>query len=247
MAMKISLAGARFRNGDISFNLQQIRRFMDRAKAQGAELVCFGEAFLQGFDAFSWTYEKDCRMAVSVQDELFAQLLALTQEFQTELLLGFLERDGERLYSSCALMGGGELVQLYRRVSVGWKEYTITDEHYCEGEAPTTFVYRGRKCAIALCGDLWDVTAPLFKQDQEVLFWPLYINYSAEEWHGAANEKKAYAEKAAEFGGDVLMINCVDEPGISDSPALGGCCWFRNGKVQAEWPLGGEGMLTVEI
>ena len=122
--MRIALAGARVRNGDVVFNLEQIRRYMAQAKAQGAQLVCFGEAFLQGFDAFSWEYEKDRDVAISVQDDVFLQLLEASE--QIDLLFGFLERDGETLYSSCALLGGGKILHLYRRVSVGWKEYTRT-------------------------------------------------------------------------------------------------------------------------
>ena len=245
--MKIALAGVRFRNGDIDFNMQQIRRFMQGAARQGAQLVCFGEAFLQGFDAFSWTYENDRDIAVSLQDEVFARLLSFTEEFGIDLLLGFLEREGDKLYSSCVLLGDGKMYAHYRRISIGWKEYTLTDNHYCEGDAVETFDYRGRKCAIALCGDLWDTTATMFKQDQEVLFWPVYINFSSEEWYGSANERQAYADKAAEFGGNVLMINCVDETDASETPALGGCFWFRDGGIEAEWPLGSEGMLTIDI
>ncbi len=243
--MKIALAGARFRNRDVDFNLRQIRCFMKEAKESGAQLVCFGEAFLQGFDAFSWRYENDRETAISVQDEMFQQIEKLTLEYGIDLLFGFLEREEDKLYSSCALIAEGKCRQCYRRVSIGWKEYSITDEHYCEGEYVQTFDYHGFKCAIALCGDLWDVTAPRFSMGQDVLFWPLYVNFSREEWENA--EKQAYAEQAAAFGGDVLMINSVDDDDQMESPALGGCCHFKNGKTQAEWPMGSEGMLLVEL
>ncbi len=243
--MKIALAGARVRNNDIAFNLAQMRAYMAKARDQGAELVCFGEAFLQGFDAFCWEYEKDCMVAVSVQDDVFLQLMADTKKLGIDLLFGFLERDGDKLYSSCALMGGGKLIRLYRRVSLGWKEYTRTDGHYREGDSVALFEYRGRKCLIALCGDLWDVTSPRFHQGQDITFWPLYIDFSREEWYGEENERHQYAQKAAELGGDVLMINSVD---AADQPsALGGCCWFSAGQIKAEHPLGGEGMLMVEL
>ncbi len=241
--MKVALACARFRNNDIAFNMAQIRSHMAKAKAQGAELVCFGEAFLQGFDAFSWTFENDRAIAVSTQDALFHELLAETLNRRIDLLLGFLERDGETLYSSCALMSGGKLVHLYRRVSVDWKEYTCTDEHYREGDNVTLFDYRDKKCLMALCGDLWDVTAPRFQLCADVLFWPLYITYSPEEWYGEQNERQQYADKAAEFGGIALMINCIDD----DEPVLGGCYLYANGAIQAEWPPGSDGLLVVDI
>ncbi len=245
--MRIALASARVRNNDIAFNLVQMRKYMAQAREQNADLVCFGEAFLQGFDAFSWEYEKDRAIALSVEDEIFSQLIRETAELGIDLLFGFLEREGETLYSSCALIGGGRILRLYRRVSVGWKEYTRTDDHYREGDTVEVFAYRGKKCLIALCGDLWDTTAPRFQQGQELTFWPLYINYSREEWAGADNERQQYADKAAELGGDVLLINSVDDPAPAESPALGGCCRFADGRLKAEHPLGSEGMLVVEL
>lgn len=245
--MRIALAGAKMRNNDVSFSLAQIRRFMQKARREGADLVCFGEAFLQGFDAFSWHYETDRTIALSAEDALFQELLAETAKQQIDLLFGFLERDGEALYSSCALMGGGKLLHLYRRVSVGWKEYTRTDAHYREGERVEPFLYRGKTCLIALCGDLWDVTAPQFQHKADLLFWPVYINFSLEEWLGAENERQQYAEQAQTICRDVLMINSMDDQPSGDSPALGGCYRFTDGKAADEWPLGSEGMLLVDI
>ena len=245
--MKIALASARVRNNDVPFNLAQMRKYMLQAKAQNADLICFGESFLQGFDAFSWEYEKDRAIALSVEDDLFRQLIHESAELGIDLLFGFLERDDQTLYSSCALLGNGRIIRLYRRVSVGWKESTRTDDHYREGDTVEAFDYRGKKCLIALCGDLWDVTAPRFRQNQELTFWPLYISFSEDEWYGAENERQQYADKAEELGGNVLMINSVDDPAPSESPARGGCYWFVSGTVKAELPLGSEGMLVVEV
>ena len=37
---------------------------------------------------------------------------------------GFIERDGDALYSSCAFIGAdGEIIHRFRRVSIGWKDY----------------------------------------------------------------------------------------------------------------------------
>ena len=57
--MKFALAASRFVNGDLAFNLSQIERGMEAAAGEGAALLCFGEAFLQGFDAFCWRYAAD--------------------------------------------------------------------------------------------------------------------------------------------------------------------------------------------
>ncbi len=181
-----------------------------------------------------------------MDSETFRSLIALSRETGVDLLFGFIERDGETLYSSCALVSGDGLLHLYRRVSKGWKDYRITDGHYREGDAVSAFRYRGHTCSVALCGDLWDETAPRFHTDADLLFWPVYVCYSPAEWEGGV--LKEYAEKAAEFCPQTLLIDSVcrtdDGQGFD---AYGGCAFFENGRVIASLPMGKEGILTVEI
>ena len=235
--MKIALASARFINRDLDYNVAQMERFMRQARSEGAELVCFGEAFLQGFDAYQWEYSAERKLAVSMNDALFHHLCQLTLDIGIDLLFGFLEAEGDRLYSSCALLSKGEVLHCYRRISHGWKEYAKTDEHYCEGSAVTPFPYRGHTCAIALCGDLWDAPER-FVLGQDVLFWPVYIDYTPEEWQNG--EREEYARQAALVCSRTLLINSIDS-------ACGGCSFFRNGQVTAELPMGSEDLLVVDL
>ena len=55
--MKIGLASYEYRMNDICFNLKQIEKAIVESK--DADLVCFGEAFLQGFAAVTSDYEMD--------------------------------------------------------------------------------------------------------------------------------------------------------------------------------------------
>lgn len=240
--MKIALASAKCVNRDLLFNLEQIEKYMRLAKDRGADLVCFAEAFLQGFDAFEWKYEIDRNMAVSLESDLFRRVCGLTKDIGVDLMFGFLECEGENLYSSCALMGNGALIHLYRRISKGWKEYTKTDAHYKEGASADVFQYRGRKCLVALCGDLWD-DPEQFKKGQEILFWPVYVNFATEEWEREFLDE--YIEQAALAGSAVLMVNAVTEE--PDEKAFGGCYHFENGVARAALPMGEEGILVVDV
>lgn len=197
---------------------------------------------MQGFDALDWDYAADRDRAVSTDGPVFARLRELTRETGVDILFGFLERAGEKLYSSCALLGGGQLLHLYRRISRGWKVYWRTDGHYRAGENVETFLYRGRRCAIALCGDLWDFPER-FRLGQDLLFWPVYISYSVEDWTGG--EREEYARQAARAGGEVLLVNAITDR--DEEPAHGGCYWFSGGAVRAELPMGGEGLLVVNL
>lgn len=237
--MKIALASARQINRGIDHNLSQMERFMNEAKAAGADLVCFGETFLQGFDCCEWEYDRDRNMAVSVDSDVFRSVLRMSAEIGVDVLFGFVELDGETIYSSAALVTEGRLHRLYRRISQGWKEYRKTDSHYREGDTVPVFGYRGRKCSIGLCGDFWDYPER-FRLGEDILFWPVYISYTPEEWNQGVGEE--YAAQAKQCCEHTLLVNC-----ICDEDAQGGAVYFKDGKIAAELPVGKEGILLVDL
>lgn len=77
--MKIALASAKCVDRDVEHNLAQMEKFLHRAKEQGAELICFPEAFLQGFYALDWDYAADRERAVSTDGPVLARLKELTR------------------------------------------------------------------------------------------------------------------------------------------------------------------------
>ena len=62
--MRIGLASYQSKNRDTLFNMNQIEKVMKDYQGK-VDLVCFGEAFLQGFDSLSWKYDIDKDIAVS--------------------------------------------------------------------------------------------------------------------------------------------------------------------------------------
>lgn len=49
--MKIALASAKFKNGDVPFNLFQMEKYMGDAKAAGAHWFALARAFSRGLTA----------------------------------------------------------------------------------------------------------------------------------------------------------------------------------------------------
>ena len=237
-AMRIGLVSYRCENRNIAFNMSQVELAMKRCAGK-ADLLCFGEAFLQGFDAFCWNYDEDKKTALALSSEPLSRLKRWTVQYGISLAAGYLERDREKLYSSCAVISDGEIIHNYRRVSKGWKEYTKTDGHYCEGDQTGTFRLRGKEFMLALCGDLWD--DPGRFRTEHPLIWPVYVNYTAEEWRAGALDE--YAAQAALAADDVLMINPLDHQPVNH----GGSFRFHRGKVIAGIPFDREGILTVDI
>lgn len=235
--MKIGLVSYRCENRNIPFNISQIERALRETQGR-ADLLCFGEAFIQGFDSLCWDYETDRSMAVDLSSETVGRLRSLTVQYGTALLTGYIEKEQNHLYSSCAVLSGGTVVHNYRRISRGWKEYTKTDGHYCEGTVAEPFELHGRKMMLALCGDLWD--CPERFRTEHLLIWPVYVNYTVEDWENGVLEE--YAAQASLAAKDTLMVNPVDHNPVSH----GGSFRFRNGTVSDRIPFDQEQILIVE-
>ena len=62
--MKIGLVSYEFKNGEIEYNIKKIEKAIISANGK-ADLLCFGETFLQGFDSLSWNYETDKDVAIT--------------------------------------------------------------------------------------------------------------------------------------------------------------------------------------
>ncbi len=235
--MKVGLVSFRCKNKDIPYNLSQIERAMRQVQGK-VDLICFGEAYLQGFDCLCWDYKTDKDIAVALSSEPIRQLCLLTKKYGVALITGYIEKDQDSLYSSCIVIEDGRILHNYRRVSKGWKKYWLTDEHYKEGDSIREFEFHGIKINLALCGDLWDFPEK-FKTDH-LLIWPVCVDFSPEEWE--QDELDEYARQAALAANHVLMINPID-----DSPTHGGSVYFCGGGVVKRLAYDKEDILIVNI
>ena len=235
--MKIGLASYRVENKNTEFNISQIERAMKESEGK-VNLLCFGEAVLQGFDSLSWKYKEDKDMAVSMDSETMSRLKKLTVKYGMGIAIGYIEKADETLYSSYAVIDAGEIVHNYRRISRGWKEFDQTDEHYCEGNDTSEFSFHGKKIMVGLCGDLWDYPGR-FKTDN-LLIWPVYVNFELDEWN---QETLEYAEQAAGIADDVLMINPIDNDPVNH----GGSFYFRKGQLVERSSFDTEGVLIIDF
>lgn len=235
--MKIGLAVYEFKNIDIEFNLSQIKKAMKSAQGK-VDLLCFGESFLQGFDSLNWNYDLDKHIAVSYNSDIMCRLCAMTLHYEIDLLFGYIEYYNDSIYSSCVVIEKGKITHNYRRISKGWKALNITDERYKEGTSTNEFMYHNQNFMIALCGDMWDYPQ-LFKTNH-ILIWPIYVNFSLEEWEKYEIE---YAEQTRLAAYKTLEINSISE----NPKSYGGAFYFVDGKLKKRTAYGTEEILVVEV
>lgn len=234
--MILGLAAYKFINKEIDFNISQIEKAIKSSKE--IDLLCFGEAFLQGFDAFNWHYENDKNIAISKDSSVMKKLEKLSDDYNIDLAFGYLEKNGEELYSSYAVIINGKLTYNYRRITIGWKEYSKTDSHYKEGNDVLKFNYKGHNITVALCGDLWE--CPEKFKSEDLLLWPVYVNFTIDEWK---NEEIEYSKQALIACNNTLMINSLSR----NPDCSGGCFYFKDGKIKEKLNYNIEDILILEI
>ena len=245
--MKIALASVPVKNRDTKFNLQTM---IDTIKgcSKKADLILFGEAVLQGFDSLCWDYEKDLLTAVSLTDAPIRRVCETAKDNGIAVSFGFIERVYDVLYSSQIFIDAdGEIVNVFHRVSPGWKYHWVTDNRYKEGTGFEVFSYEEKTFAIGLCGDLWTEGRPeeMKALHADAVLWPVWCDYDADNWNKKI--KYEYAKQAALCGNDVYLVNpfCADPN--PESCAAGCGLHFRNGNILAERAAGTAGILITEI
>lgn len=244
--MRVLLAAIGFKNGDLEYNKNKILDTITAYKDK-ADLLVFGETFLQGFDSLNWDYEHDSKIAVSVTDPAIQAIRKQAEECSVAVSFGYIEYADGVIFSSQMTIGAdGQMVDNYRRISEGWKEESA-GSNYQEGQAFHAFEYRGIKYSVALCGDLWHEQniEPMRSLRPDVVLWPVYTDFNYQEWNSQV--KYEYAEQAAKLGTTVLYVNsvCLDKDG--DEIARGGAAYFQDGIIQSEVPAGKENTLLVTI
>lgn len=247
--MRVALAAVGFVTGDMEHNKNRIIRVL-KSTSGLADLVLFGETFLQGFESLSWVYEKDKDIAVTQDSAVIGEIRAAAEQNRVAVSFGYVERDGESLYSSQLTIGNdGQTINNYRRISQGWRE-SFADSHYCEGDSFPSFEFEGRLFSVGLCGDFWsdELIDRMKSVKKDVILWPVYTDYNYQEWNRST--KLEYAEQAGRLGGDVIYVNsyCLDKRmSEGEELARGGAVWFQNGVICREIPSGSEEVMIIKL
>ena len=235
-----------FINENLQYNKSVIIDTMKKY-ANDADIVIFGEAFLQGFYGATFEIEHDEKIAVNLDDFIIKEICSVAKEYKIAVSFGCIEKEDDYFYSSqITIDSSGNIINVYRRVSPGWKE-EFANEQYREGNGFHTFSYMDRKIVVGLCGDFWfDENVDEVKRLlPDVVFWPVYTDFNYNEWN--TSMKYEYAEQAGQIGGNVLYVNSVCKDKTNDDIARGGAALFIDGKIRQEIPSGMEDVLVVEV
>ncbi|NTU72353.1 MAG: NAD+ synthase [Coriobacteriia bacterium] len=181
--MRVALAQINVTVGDLQGNLRRIVEAAQSASSAGAGITLFPELALTGYPPEDLVYKDHF-----IEDQLIA-LEHVAAACGTAALVGFIDREDDRLYNAVALCGNGRVLQTYYKRRL--PNYGVFDEqrYFTPGTLPGVFELGGTMLASTICEDIWvpELAAEAATEGASVLF-----NISASPFHaGKAAEREA--------------------------------------------------------
>ncbi len=147
--MRLACVQADLRFGDPESNAARAARDLEALAEVGVEMAVFPEAFLTGYCVE--TREEALQLAILRGDESLAALRGAVERTGVLLVVGFAEREGDRLYNAAALFEPGVEPRYYRKSHLPELGF---DKHATPGDALEPFETRLGRIGILICFDL---------------------------------------------------------------------------------------------
>lgn len=240
--MKISLC-AELSTLNLAKNLATIEQIVKTTKS---DLFVFGEAFLQGFDALSFEYKNDIKIALPENSIEIAKVKNLAKENASAIAFGFYENASGTIFASYLVVDkSGKTICKYRRVSTGWRHQNACAD-YREGENFQSFQLGDKRFGILVCGDFWEdkLLPQIVELDAEVdaFLWAVHCDYTTERWE--KTEHAEYKKHTAILAKPVFFCNNYTANELS---AKGGAYVWQQGREIKALDVGKPGVLSFNL
>ena len=153
--MRVTIAQINTTNGDIAGNTAQIIDAINKARADGSDLVVFPEVVTHGYTSQDWFQDEDIIAASGdCLGEIAAATAGIAAIFGTIRPTG--DRNGRRLFNSAAVMSDGKLVGFADKTLL--PEYDVFDDprYFEPSDHRSVFEIGGVKIGVVVCEDFWN-------------------------------------------------------------------------------------------
>ena len=238
--LRAALAQINTTVGDLRGNTAKIIEYIDRARAEGADLVSFPELTITGYPPEDLLYKHNLiRDNRECLDEVIEHSAGIA------VVVGFVDRD-EELFNAAAVIQDRKLLGIYHKVHL--PNYGVFDEqrYFQSGSECPVFDINGTCVGVNVCEDIWYESGPTNVQSKAGARVILNINGSPYHRGKGRFREQMLADRARDNGVYVFYTNLVG--GQDELVFDGGSCVFSpSGDVLARGKQFEEDLLIVDI
>ena len=214
--MKIALAQLNYHIGNFEGNVSKIIRYIERAKNDGVDIVCFGELAVCGYPPRDFLEFNDF---VRLCDNAIETIRLATKGIAVVVGAPVLNPvpEGKDLYNAAYFIADQQILHIQHKALL--PTYDIFDE-YRYFEPGTTFdvvEYMGKKIALTICEDIWNignenplyVTCPLDHYIKQEPDFVINISASPFSYDHAEERLGIVKENALRYNLPLFYVNHV--------------------------------------
>lgn len=190
--------------GDVSGNVELIRRHLGEAREAGAQVIVYPELAITGYPPEDLLLKPHfLRATKQALDELTAEV------DETVVVVGFAEAADGGVYNAAAVLARGELLGVYRKMLL--PNYGVFDErrYFEPGDCPSLIVLEGLRIGLTICEDIWFPGPPA--SSEALAGASLVVNLSASPYQRGkgAEREEMVRRRTAETGSAFALCNAV--------------------------------------
>jgi NAD+ synthase (glutamine-hydrolysing) len=155
--MKVTIGQINTTNGDIDGNVAKIVAAIEKAKADGSDLIVFPEVVTHGYTSQDWFQDSDIiEHSLDPLDKIISATTGITAIVGT--IRPNTDNDGRRLFNSAAVIDDGKLLGFTDKTLL--PEYDVFDDpRYFEpndGTGRRLYEIDGVRIGVVVCEDFWN-------------------------------------------------------------------------------------------
>jgi NAD+ synthase (glutamine-hydrolysing) len=240
-AVRIALAQNNPTVGDLEGNRRLIELAIGEAKAAGADLVALPELAITGYPP------EDLVLRPSFVTDNLRTLAALAPAADgITAVVGFVDRDGDRIFNAAAVIVGGRVEAVYHKHLL--PNYGVFDEkrYFTAGEGIVIADVAGVPFGVTICEDLWRPDGP--HAACAAAGAQLIVNINGSPYHmGKGRERqRLIASRARENRVGFAYVNMI---GGQDELVFDGqsCAFDAGGMLLARAPQFADDLLVYDV
>ncbi|MFQ5855868.1 MAG: NAD+ synthase [Anaerolineae bacterium] len=202
--LRVALAQINVTVGDLDGNRAKILSYLDRARAQQADVVVFPELAVPGYPPEDLLLKPTFIEA----NRRFLQAIA-EHVHDITAVIGFVDRDEEDIYNAAAVLHAGQIVAIYRKMFL--PNYGVFDEYryFGAGIEPLNLRLNNAVVGVNICEDIWNPAGPMEAQALEGA--QIIVNLSSSPYYVGKirSRQRMLATRAADSVAIVCYCNLV--------------------------------------